>query len=45
MDIVKELQVLREELIREIDEKIEQMIKKLPCENRPVANKGYSPII
>lgn len=29
MDVVQELQNLREELIREIDEKIEQVIKKL----------------
>ena len=29
MDVVLELQTLRQELIREIDEKIEQTIKKL----------------
>ena len=33
MDTAKELQVLREELIREIDEKIGQMLKKLQNEN------------
>lgn len=32
MDVVQELQVLRQELIREIDEKIEQVIKKLQSE-------------
>ena len=32
MDTAKELQVLREELIREIDEKIGQMLKKLQNE-------------
>lgn len=34
MNTVLELQVLREELIREIDEKIEQMVKKLQNENQ-----------
>ena len=37
MNIVLELQVLREELIREIDEKIEQMVKKLQNENQPTS--------
>lgn len=34
MDIVQELQMLREELIREIDEKIGQVIKKLESEEQ-----------
>lgn len=32
MDVVQELQILREELVREIDEKIGQMVKKLQDE-------------
>lgn len=36
MDTVSELQTLREELIREIDEKIEQMVKRLQSEQAEV---------
>ena len=39
MNVVQELQVLREELIREIDEKIEQMVKKLQSENQTSSEK------
>ncbi len=39
MDVKKELQVLREELIREIDEKIEQIIQKLQKEDANPAPK------
>ena len=34
MDVVRELQTLKEELIREIDEKIEQVIKELGTEKQ-----------
>lgn len=43
MDIVQELQVLREELVREIDEKIEQMLKKLSSENQALLKKSHMP--
>ena len=41
MDTAKELQVLREELIREIDEKIGQMLKKLQNENNTNHQKNH----
>lgn len=41
MDTAKELQVLREELIREIDEKIGQMLKKLQNENDTNHQKNH----
>lgn len=41
MNVVLELQVLREELIREIDEKIEQMVKKLQSENQTTSEKKH----
>lgn len=43
MDAVRELQVLREELIREIDEKIEQVIKNLKDENQAPPQKKSVP--
>ena len=41
MDTAKELQVLREEVIREIDEKIGQMLKKLQNENNTNHQKNH----
>ena len=41
MDTAKEVQVLREELIREIDEKIGQMLKKLQNENNTNHQKNH----
>lgn len=41
MDVVLELQALREELVREIDEKIEQVIKKLQSENQAAPKNLY----
>lgn len=43
MDITQELQVLREELIREIDEKIEQVIEKLRSEERSTSKQKHMP--
>lgn len=40
MDIVWELQRLKEELIREIDEKIEQVVKELQKEQQDMPQKG-----
>ncbi len=50
MDIVQELQILREELIREIDEKIEKVVKKLQSQRQTqiqgssVPSKNYESI-
>ena len=50
MDVILELQTLKEELIREIDEKIEQTIKKLrnnyeePAEIKRIPAKMYESI-
>ena len=41
MDITQELKVLREELIREIDEKIEQVIEKLRSEERSTSKQKH----
>lgn len=43
MDAVLELQTLREELIREIDEKINQMIEKLQQEQQETPQRKYVP--
>lgn len=40
MDIVQELQKLREELIREIDEKFDWIIEGMKIENAPSSQKG-----
>jgi len=44
MDIALELQMLREELIREIDEKIEQMVRRLQSEGQtPTRQESVQP--
>lgn len=43
MDIILELQTLREELIREIDEKIEQTIKKLQSDPKALPERTAIP--
>lgn len=41
MDVVLELERLREELIREIDEKISQVVKGLERENQETSQRSY----
>ncbi len=43
MDIVKELQTLREELIREIDEKISRVVKELEKERQETSQRTRMP--
>lgn len=43
MDVITELQTLREELIREIDAKIDQMIEKLQREQPEAPQREYVP--
>ena len=42
MDTIQELQKLREELIREIDEKIDWLIDKMKSDNVPSLSKDSS---